>query len=67
VSNIISADTHDPAALYLTFVLEWPHAQIEAGSEEEREKYEMCDGVCKQIIATTIETIREMVKVGKIV
>lgn len=66
ISNIVSTDCDDESVLYMTFTIEWPHPNVKEGSEEAKEKYVQCSTLCKQIIKTTIDTIRTMVKEEKL-
>ncbi|KAI9817565.1 MAG: hypothetical protein M1827_001177 [Pycnora praestabilis] len=66
VSNIISQGPSSPTELYLTFTWEWLHPEIEAGSEKEKEQKMMYQGTGGEAVASTIKSIREMVKEGKL-
>ena len=66
ISNIISTDTDDDSILYMTFTIEWPHPNLKEGSPEAKEMWTKVYEMSKDIIKTTNETVRQMVKDGVI-
>jgi len=63
--NIVSTGTK-PGALYLTFTFEWDHPEIEKGSKEELDKQRQYQASASPGVARTVDTIREMVNMGKL-
>ncbi|KAK6437837.1 hypothetical protein LTR95_005963 [Oleoguttula sp. CCFEE 5521] len=64
ISNIVSTDCDDSSKLYMTFTIEWPHPDLKEGSDEAKEKWQQVHDMTKQIIQSTNETVRQMVKDG---
>ena len=65
VLNIVSSGEGE-SDLYLTFTFEWEHDDIEAGSEQAREKQKQYQTMAPKAVGGTLAAIRKMVKEGKL-
>ena len=65
ISNIVSVGAA-PEELYLTFTFEVIFPDLEEGSQEEEEKRKVQEKMGMQAVEHTIQTIRAMVKDGRI-
>ncbi|KAK0724847.1 hypothetical protein B0H67DRAFT_480313 [Lasiosphaeris hirsuta] len=67
VANYISqGPSGEPEDLFLTFVFEWRHPTVEAGSEQEAKLDAQHKMTARNSVETTIETIRKLVSEGTI-
>ena len=65
ISNIVSVGV-SPEELYLTFTFEVIFQDLEEGSQEVEEKRKVQEKMGMQAVEHTIQTIRAMVKDGRI-
>ncbi|OJJ45786.1 hypothetical protein ASPZODRAFT_26405 [Penicilliopsis zonata CBS 506.65] len=62
ITNTISGgDSGDPADLYLTFTFEWPHPDVEAGSQQEEELRGRYAAMGRQVVPHTVAVARERI------
>ncbi|KAF2086099.1 DUF1857-domain-containing protein [Saccharata proteae CBS 121410] len=66
ISNIISDGAGGPADLYMTYCFEWQHPDVAADSDEARKLLESNKGTSRMAVEKSIESIREMVRDGRI-
>lgn len=67
IRNLISAgpDGTDES-LHMTYMFEWRYPKIEEGSVEAQETHEKLKKMAKMAVDSSITTVREMVKDGRI-
>ena len=62
ISNVVSDGPNGTEGdLHMTYVFEWFHEEIKAGSTEEKEMRTKEKGIAKMAVDKTIESIRNMV------
>ena len=67
VTNVISEGSSGTSSdLYMTYIFEWRHPEIKAGSAELEELHAKHKGVAKMAVDKSIESIRKFVKEGVI-
>ncbi|KAF2142579.1 uncharacterized protein K452DRAFT_287000 [Aplosporella prunicola CBS 121167] len=66
VRNIISTGAGGEADLYMTYVFEWHHPQVTAGSDEDRTLLVRHNQMAQMAVEKSIESIRKMVVDGRI-
>jgi len=67
ISNIVSDGPGGTEQdLQMTYVFEWKHPDIEAGSPEEKEWREKRKQMAKLAVNSTIESLRKLVNAGEL-
>ncbi|KAK3934145.1 DUF1857-domain-containing protein [Diplogelasinospora grovesii] len=67
ISNFVaSGPSGEPEDLHMTYMFEWRHPDVEAGSEEAKKMEEAHRKTAKMAVESSIETIRRLVKEGKL-
>jgi hypothetical protein len=67
IANYISkGPVEDPKDIFMTYVFEWRHPEITAGSDEAKKVEEVHKQTARTAVESTIETIRKLVSEGKL-
>ncbi|PNS14122.1 hypothetical protein CAC42_6635 [Sphaceloma murrayae] len=67
ISNIVSdGPTSTEEDMFMTYTFQWLNQDAEPGSDEEKKLLEKFKGMAKMAVEGSIDTIRRMVKEGKI-
>jgi len=66
IRNVVSEGAGGEADLYMTYMFEFALPKVEQGSAEEETETKRLKGMAKMAVESSINTIREMVKDGRI-
>lgn len=66
VTNVVSEGAGGASDMYMTYVFEWQHPEIEGNQEQLATVYEKEHAMAKTAVESTIVRMRDMVKSGKL-
>ena len=66
VMNIVSEGAGGVADLYMTYCFEWLHPELEGDQQGQKDRYKFEHAMAKTAVESTIISMREMVKRGKL-